>query len=223
MRGWDAWNVTEDADLGLRLARFGFRIEALASTTHEEAPATLRAWLGQRRRWQKGWMQTLLTISHDPRRLMRELGVARAIVATLFLLAGVLGPLFGPALMAVAFYDAIAGDLLSPVTWPAIAASTLWCAGLVLCFASILLPAVLGVRRRDLRREARFLPLLPAYYLLMSWAAWRGLAELVFNPFHWTKTSHGLARSSRLRRVAGPSWPARERGRFAGAGQGNRI
>ena len=201
LRGWDAWNVTEDADLGLRLARSGYRVEALASTTHEEAPATVRAWLGQRRRWQKGWMQTLITLSRDPRRLVRELGFIRAVTATLFLLAGVLGPLFGPVLIAISLYDAFAGNLLSPGSWLAILASALWCLSLLACLVSILLPAALGIRRRSLRREAKFLPLAFAYYVLMSWAAWHGLVELVFNPFHWSKTRHGMARSSRRRPV----------------------
>ncbi|MCB1510114.1 MAG: glycosyltransferase, partial [Hyphomicrobiaceae bacterium] len=58
--GWDPFNVTEDADLGIRLARAGYEIEMLASTTWEEAPATIRDWLPQRTRWLKGWMQTYL-------------------------------------------------------------------------------------------------------------------------------------------------------------------
>ena len=56
--GWDAWNVTEDADLGMRLARFGYRTAMIASTTHEEAPARFSPWLRQRTRWFKGWMRT---------------------------------------------------------------------------------------------------------------------------------------------------------------------
>ena len=56
--GWDAYNVTEDADLGMRLSRFGHRTAVIASTTYEEAPARLGAWLRQRTRWFKGWMQT---------------------------------------------------------------------------------------------------------------------------------------------------------------------
>ncbi len=66
--GWDAWNVTEDADLGLRLARFGRRVGALDSDTYEEAPADFRDWFGQRRRWLKGWMQTLAVHTRAPRR-----------------------------------------------------------------------------------------------------------------------------------------------------------
>ncbi|MDB5626777.1 MAG: glycosyl transferase, family 2, partial [Tardiphaga sp.] len=55
--GWDAWNVTEDADLGLRLARFGYRAVTFASTTREEAPIRFMPWLKQRSRWMKGWMR----------------------------------------------------------------------------------------------------------------------------------------------------------------------
>ena len=73
--GWDAYNVTEDADLGMRLARFGYRSDVIDSTTHEEAPADIRRWLGQRTRWLKGWMQTWLVHMREPRRLFRELGL----------------------------------------------------------------------------------------------------------------------------------------------------
>jgi cellulose synthase/poly-beta-1,6-N-acetylglucosamine synthase-like glycosyltransferase len=55
--GWDPYNVTEDADLGIRLARAGWHVGVLNSTTWEEAPPTFRIWKGQRTRWLKGWMQ----------------------------------------------------------------------------------------------------------------------------------------------------------------------
>jgi hypothetical protein len=53
---WDPYNVTEDADLGMRLARFGYRTAVISSTTYEEAPALFGPWLRQRTRWFKGWM-----------------------------------------------------------------------------------------------------------------------------------------------------------------------
>ena len=56
---WDPYNVTEDADLGVRLARFGYRTTMVRSTTYEEAPARFGPWLRQRTRWFKGWMQNL--------------------------------------------------------------------------------------------------------------------------------------------------------------------
>ena len=74
--GWDPYNVTEDADLGIRLARNGWHVGVLSSTTWEEAPPTFRIWKGQRTRWLKGWMQTYLVHMRCPRRLWRELGAA---------------------------------------------------------------------------------------------------------------------------------------------------
>ncbi len=55
--GWDPYNVTEDADLGMRIARYGYRATVTDSTTYEEAPAHLGAWLRQRTRWFKGWVR----------------------------------------------------------------------------------------------------------------------------------------------------------------------
>ncbi|MBI3702856.1 MAG: glycosyltransferase, partial [Rhizobiales bacterium] len=73
--GWDPYNVTEDADLGMRLARFGYRSGVIDSTTYEEAPARFGPWLRQRTRWFKGWIQTWLVHMRQPRRLLRDLGL----------------------------------------------------------------------------------------------------------------------------------------------------
>ena len=73
---WDAYNVTEDADLGMRLFRFGYRTEVIDSTTYEEAPGQLLPWLRQRTRWFKGWMQTWLVHMRHPFQLARQLGIS---------------------------------------------------------------------------------------------------------------------------------------------------
>src|ERR1700709_1154699 len=70
----DGWNVTEDADLGFRLARFGYRSVTFASTTFEEAPVTFGSWLRQRTRWMKGRVPTWLVHMSHPVRLWREVG-----------------------------------------------------------------------------------------------------------------------------------------------------
>ena len=75
--GWDAWNVTEDCDLGLRLARGGHETRVLSSTTWEEAASTLHAWIPQRSRWVKGYWQTLLVHTRQPMRAFREFGAWR--------------------------------------------------------------------------------------------------------------------------------------------------
>ncbi len=197
LRGWDAWNVTEDADLGLRLARFGYRVETLATTTHEEAPARIGAWLAQRRRWIKGWMQTLLVHGRQPRRLTRELGPAGAAGALALLINGVLGPLLTPMFVALLARDAIWGDLLAPRDAGGLLMSTAWSCLMLAGAGSLLWFSAMGVRQRGLRAEARWLVALPAYHLLLSVAAWGALLELWRDPFGWSKTSHGLARTSR--------------------------
>jgi len=55
---WDPHNVTEDADLGIRLAQKGYRCAILDSTTYEEANCEMGNWLRQRSRWLKGYVQT---------------------------------------------------------------------------------------------------------------------------------------------------------------------
>jgi cellulose synthase/poly-beta-1,6-N-acetylglucosamine synthase-like glycosyltransferase len=195
--GWDAWNVTEDADLGLRLARMGYAVEMLAATTHEEAPARLGAWLRQRRRWFKGWTQTFVTHSRTPRRLVAEIGVLRAAAAFFLLGGGLLGSLCGPPFAVVLGYGIVFGDLLVPRSPIEIVASTCWVFICLTGVASALWPAVIGMRRRRLHAGVGWLCCLPVRYLLLSCAAWSGVFEFVRRPFYWAKTEHGLARTSR--------------------------
>ena len=195
--GWDAWNVTEDIDLGLRMARAGYRMVHLPSATDEEAPSTVSAWLRQRRRWLKGWIQTLVTHLRDPLRLHHELGLTSLLAVLALLPGGILGPLFGLAFGFVAFEDALDGTLLTPQSWGEIIFSTIWvftaCAGLI----AIVGPICLGMKRRGLAGDWAVLGLLPIYFLLQSFAAWMALFEWVRSPYSWAKTQHGLARTSR--------------------------
>jgi hypothetical protein len=107
--------VTEDADLGLRLARFGYGVGILPSSTQEEAPALIDAWLRQRRRWSKGWMQTLITLTRDPRRLVAELGVAHSLALALTMTGLVIAPPLWPFFTALTVHDLGAG-LPSPAS-----------------------------------------------------------------------------------------------------------
>ena len=96
--GWDPYNVTEDADLGMRLARFGYRSDVIDSTTYEEAPAHFGPWLRQRTRWFKGWIQTWLVHMRQPGRLLRDLGLPGFLTFQLIVggnaLAALVHPLF---------------------------------------------------------------------------------------------------------------------------------
>jgi cellulose synthase/poly-beta-1,6-N-acetylglucosamine synthase-like glycosyltransferase len=191
---WDPHNVTEDADLGMRLARFGYRTTVIASTTYEEAPARLRPWLRQRTRWFKGWMQTWLVHMRAPRQLMRDLGPRGFVVFQLLAGGSVLSALVHPLFLAK-----LSWDVASAQTSAAEALVGSPYAGLLLFgyLASTML-ALFGLARRRLLKCAWALLLMPIYWLLLSIAAWRALDQLVRDPYRWEKTEHGLARNSRL-------------------------
>jgi glycosyltransferase XagB len=189
VHGWDPFNVTEDADLGLRLARFGHRVAMLDSTTYEEAPQQLGPWIRQRSRWLKGYMQTWLVHMRDPAALLGRVGL-RGTAAIQLLLggaiwSGLVNPLLWLVLVAAHFSGHASGseDLLA------------WGSGLGLLAANVMLFVLVtaGAPRED--RKA----LLPhglgimLYWVLISAAAYRGLWQLIFRPFYWEKTPHGLA------------------------------
>ncbi|MGD9658712.1 MAG: glycosyltransferase [Methylocystis sp.] len=195
---WDAFNVTEDADLGLRLARAGFEVRTLDSQTFEEAPASFTALVKQRTRWFKGWMQTFVVHCRRPMRLFVDLGARRAIAALAMFAGGLFGPLLGPFLAARTAYDAIFGALLTPVSPLEIASSTLWCFLALEGAAALVCPLVIGMRRRKLTRLRPALIYLPLWLTMLSIAAWRAVYELWRRPFHWEKTQHGLTMRSGL-------------------------
>jgi cellulose synthase/poly-beta-1,6-N-acetylglucosamine synthase-like glycosyltransferase len=196
--GWDAWSVTEDADLGIRLAVAGYRIADLPSATLEEAPATLGAWMKQRTRWMKGFMQVCITHSRRPLRALRSLGPARffgAVTMTFGTVVAALGYPFFTVLSIKGLVDQTLFRAEAPLEVLSSALGIiLFAAGLV----AIMVPALAALARRRWWGLIPWVPLLPFYYVLISVAAWRGLAELLLDPFRWNKTEHGLARTSRV-------------------------
>jgi len=197
--GWDPYNVTEDANLGIRLHRLGYRSESLASATHEEAPARFVSWLHQRTRRYKGWMQTWLVHMRRPGRLWRELGPAGWVVFQILFAANVLAALIHPLFMAgfgfMFYFYAL------PTQWGADVmahAAPIFTTSLLSGYASTMVLDVIGLKRRGLLGHAWVLALTPLHWLLLSLAAWRALFQLIYAPQRWEKTEHGLARTSRV-------------------------
>lgn len=201
IHGWDAWNVTEDADIGLRLARFGYSVGVLDSTTYEEAPVSLKAWFGQRRRWFKGWLQTSITITRSPVTLVAELGVLRSGALALLFLSLLVGPLFWIPSSLFVLIEAISNRLWTPADFSGICLATLWTSVIILGTASLFWYALLGMKRQRLLYLWPALILLLPYYCLHAAAAWVALYELFRQPFHWHKTEHGLSRRARCERA----------------------
>jgi cellulose synthase/poly-beta-1,6-N-acetylglucosamine synthase-like glycosyltransferase len=192
--GWDDWNVTEDADLGIRLARAGYRVGDLVSSTAEEAPLHLKPWLRQRRRWLKGWIQTALVHSRDPRRTLADLGWFRTVCAIGAVPAPYLSALVYPVFSAIFLFRLLTGEMLvAEGLVDAFMKGLMWVV-FVSGLAASTVPAVIGARRAGARPPLALYALQPFYAVLVSLAAWLALWDFIRRPFHWWKTEHGLAR-----------------------------
>lgn len=190
--GWDPYNVTEDADLGIRLSRMGYRVDTLPSTTWEEAPPKFGIWFGQRVRWLKGWMQTYLVHSRAPGTLLKELGLRRVLGLHVMMGGIILSALVHPWVYVISIHDlATGGGLIYPP--PEGWAGILWWLGLANLLAAYfvaMLLAGLTAARRGLGGLGLAVLTMPIYWLLISAAAYRALAQLVSAPHWWNKTEH---------------------------------
>ncbi|MEO0799047.1 MAG: glycosyltransferase [Pseudomonadota bacterium] len=201
--GWDAFNVTEDADLGIRLARSDLSIHVLPSTTWEEAPSTMGAWGRQRTRWMLGWLQTYAVHMRQPLKLLNDLGAWRFVgfqVLALGLLATVyLHPISYLALLALWVTGTLAASLESNVATLLLGLAAL---NLGLGVLTTLVLAGVAVIRRGWFRLLPALALMPVYWLLTSCAAYRAVGKLFAarrRPINWEKTAHRSRRPEEQR------------------------
>lgn len=190
--GWDPYNVTEDADLGMRFFRMGYRARAISLPTFEDAPTDFHVWLKQRTRWYKGWLQTWLVLMRKPRRLRREMGWAGFLSFQVLIGGMLLSSLCHPAVLAFVVY---LGWLMMQEASHTEGALAFWLfiADIVNIFGSYAIFVALGrVRMQEEERRAIgwHWMLTPVYWLALSLAAWRAVFELRFKPFVWNKTPH---------------------------------
>ncbi|MCU0828968.1 MAG: glycosyltransferase [Tabrizicola sp.] len=188
--GWDAHNVTEDADLGIRLARHGYRTELIDTVTGEEANCRALPWIKQRSRWIKGYMMTWAVHMRNPALLWRQLG-PRAFLGVQVMFFGsfaqtLLAPLLWSFMLVPFGFDhPFLSALPAPVVWTAIAI-------FILSEVANLTVGILGLRRTQHRLSLWWVPTMKLYFPLATVAAYKALVELVTRPFYWDKTSHGL-------------------------------
>ncbi len=190
--GWDPYNVTEDADLGIRASALGYRVGVVDSTTMEEATSRMGVFIGQRSRWIKGYMQTALVHARRPGRLIAQIGLRRFLSFTL-LIAGTpltfLGVIPFTALLVAAFV----------IPWLDVSAAfpplVLW-----LCLLNFLVGNglmvylnMMGPYKRGTFWLVGWAMLNPVYWILHSAASYKALWQLVTKPHYWQKTEHGLS------------------------------
>jgi cellulose synthase/poly-beta-1,6-N-acetylglucosamine synthase-like glycosyltransferase len=193
--GWDPYNVTEDADLGIRASALGYRVGVVDSTTMEEATSRVGVFIGQRSRWIKGYMQTALVHARRPGHLIAKIGLRRFGAFTL-LIAGTpltfLGVIPFTGLLIVSFF----------VPWVDFAAAfppiVLW-----LCLLNFILGNglmvylnMMGPYKRGAFWLVGWALLNPVYWLLHSVASYKALWQLITKPHYWQKTEHGMSQYS---------------------------
>nr|WP_280890332.1 glycosyltransferase family 2 protein [Jiella mangrovi] len=190
--GWDSHNVTEDADLGIRLHRAGYRVGTLTRPTFEHAPELWRVWVRQRTRWMKGWFITYLLHMREPRRLSKDLG-AKTMVAFQLLFLGMLISAFAhPILLAVIIgqLGAIAFGFLHFRDLAALTFVDLF--NVATAYTLFVVLSSSGLTPAELKPLRRRYVLLPAYWVLLAVATTRALIQLLTAPHKWEKTPHGL-------------------------------
>ena len=189
---WDPFNVTEDADLGLRICARGYRTAVLDSTTLEEANSDPINWIRQRSRWYKGYLQTWLVHIRRPRQLMATIGL-RPFIRFNLVMAGtpiiaVLNMLFWfITLLWFLGQPALVGAVFPwYVYFPALVA-------LILGNGATLYMNFVALREDDRGDLLLAAATVPIFFVMMSVAAAKGLYQLIRNPSYWEKTFHGLA------------------------------
>ncbi|MDE3193250.1 MAG: glycosyltransferase [Chloroflexota bacterium] len=198
---WDPFNVTEDADLGMRLYKKGWTTAVIDSTTYEEANSEVYNWIRQRSRWVKGYIQTYLVHMRDPLKLYRQVGF-KAFVSFQFVVGGTFfGYLVNPLywLLTVTwflFHWGIVREIFpAPVFY-------LGSIGLYVGNFAFTYLNVAGCLRREYYDMVKYALLSPIYWAFMSVAAWKGMLQLFYKPSYWEKTEHGLYHGQiRLRRT----------------------
>lgn len=191
--GWDPFNVTEDADLGIRFTQFGYRVGVVNSTTFEEANTQFGNWIRQRSRWLKGYMQTYLVHMRSPFKLWQKLGLKGFFSFQFFIGGTILTAFTTPVLYSVfAWWLLTRTEIFDPMfVEPLLYLSLL---NLLLGNAFFIYVLMVGIFKRKNFGLIPWAITAPVYWLMLSVAAMKGLVQLITNPFYWEKTQHGISR-----------------------------
>ncbi len=192
LMGWDAYNVTEDCDLGVRLGRAGYRTRMLETTTWEEACCDLRFWIRQRTRWQKGYIQTWFVHMRHPFQLLKELGAVNFFHYQMLIGGVTFSVLINPFFWAMA----LVWFVLRPAGVSTLFPGPVFAAGALCLFLGnfvFVYINLLGCCKRKKDNLMWWALLTPVYWLMMSYSGWRALLQFCRAPFVWEKTQHGLS------------------------------
>jgi cellulose synthase/poly-beta-1,6-N-acetylglucosamine synthase-like glycosyltransferase len=185
--GWDPYNMTEDAELGTRLARRGFLVEMLSLPTIEDAPTATGVWLRQRTRWLKGWMQTWLFEMRHPRQFLNDLGFCRFLAYQTLMAGLIVSSLLYPLMLVFIAYSGV-NLVLDNAAATDRGILIYDCMNITMGYLSF---HILG-KRSSVGKEIKgsILCVIPFYWMLVSVAGWRAVKQLCTQPFLSEKTPH---------------------------------
>lgn len=207
--GWDPFNVTEDADLGVRVFEKRYKVGVVNSTTLEEANNEPFNWIRQRSRWIKGYMQTLLVHMRNPVRLVNKIGWRGFFGFNFFVgftpITFLLYPILLGFYIVYIVFDLQTVRVLFP-DWVLYISIFNFVAGNTL----MIYVNMLAVFKRRFYELILFAMVNPFYWLMHSIAAYKGLWQLIYKPFYWEKTNHGLTKMSHSASAAAANASANE-------------
>ena len=194
LQGWDAFNVTEDCDLGMRLVKRGYLTAVVDSMTLEEANSDLKNWFRQRTRWIKGYMQTYFVHMRNPQELIKDW--RKPHIATFQLIVGgkIFSMFINPFMWVITILYFSNRAYYGPIIEPFYPSPVLYMGVFSLIFGNFLYLYyyMIGCAKRGYYDLIKYVFLVPFYWMMMSIAAWKALYEMFFRPHYWAKTLHGL-------------------------------
>jgi len=203
--GWDPFNVTEDADLGVRLYKFKYKTAVLDSRTWEEANSKVGNWIRQRSRWIKGYMLTWLVHMRHPVSFYKAVKFKGFINFQAMILGTPILPLINPIFWALMILWYATHAHWIAALFPG---ALYYIATLQFVFGNFAFTYMNVIGMYHVTRECsqqgdqpfsygiiKYALLTPFYWVLMSLAAYKALAQLIVKPSYWEKTKHGLTAS----------------------------
>ncbi|OCX54632.1 glycosyl transferase [Mucilaginibacter sp. PPCGB 2223] len=192
---WDPFNVTEDADLGLRAYSKGYKVSIVNSTTYEEANNDFFNWIRQRSRWIKGYMQTYLIHMRNPVKLYKRIGLRGFLGFNFFIGATPITFLIYPVLLGIFLAYVVLDFTWIRALFPD---WVLFISIFNLIIGNVLMIYVnmMAVFKRRFYELILFSMANPIYWLMHSISAYKGLYQLIVKPFYWEKTNHGLSKTA---------------------------
>lgn len=191
---WDAYNVAEDCDIGIRIYRKGFGSGRMLDThTWEQSTTTIPTWVRQRTRWIQGFIQTSIVQLRYPLLLKRELKTWRNFVVFLILVPGnvILNILNIFQWMMFALWH----TTHAPFLQVAYSGFTLYLATICFVVGNFFFTfySMYALYKRKHYSTVPWAMLMFAYWIMLGIATIRATIHLFLHPYKWDKTAHFIS------------------------------